>query len=107
MRRKRRSKRIRDLIQGFLFFLSTIGTISCLIFYLWVFKEIDESLLAIEIQTTTARELSNEVSELTSKIDHLSRPDIIKSRAGKELGMVIAKPETLVITLDKSILNNL
>ena len=107
MRRKRRSKRIRDLIQGFLFFLSTIGTISCLIIYLWVFKEIDESLLAIEIQTTTARELSNEVSELTSKIDQLSRPDIIKSRAGKELGMVIAKPETLVITLDKSILNNL
>ena len=45
MRRKRRSKRIRDLIQGFLFFLSTIGTISCLILYLWVFKEIDESLL--------------------------------------------------------------
>ena len=107
MRRKRRSKRIRDLIQGFLFFLSTIGTISCLILYLWVFKEIDESLLAIEIQTTTARELSNEVSELTSKIDQLSRPDIITSRAGKELGMVTAKPETLVITLDKSILNNL
>ena len=107
MRRKRRSKRIRDLIQGFLFFLSTIGTISCLILYLWVFKEIDESLLAIEIQATTARELSNEVSELTSKIDQLGRPDIIKSRAGKELGMVIAKPETLVITLDKSILNNL
>ena len=69
MRRKRRSKRIRDLIQGFLFFLSTIGTISCLILYLWVFKEIDESLLAIEIQATTARELSNEVNELTSKID--------------------------------------
>ena len=107
MRRKRRSKRIRDLIQGFLFFLSTIGTISCLILYLWVFKEIDESLLAIEIQATTARELSNEVSELTSKIDQLIRPDIIKSRAGKELGMVTAKPETLVITLDKSILNNL
>ena len=107
MRRKRRSKRIRDLIQGFLFFLSTIGTISCLILYLWVFKEIDESLLAIEIQATTARELSNEVSELTSRMDQVSRAHIIKSRAGKELGMVIAKPETLVITLDKSILNNL
>ena len=107
MRRKRRSKRIRDLIQGFLFFLSTIGTISCLILYLWVFKEIDESLLAIEIQAPTARELSNEVNELTSKIDQLSRPDIIKSREGKELGMVIDKQETLVITLDKSILNNL
>jgi len=107
VRRKRRSKRIRDLIQGFLFFLSTIGTISCLIIYLWVFKEIDESLLAIEIQTTTARELSNEISELTSKIDQLSRPDIITSRAEKELGMVTAKPETLVITLEKSVLNNL
>ena len=107
MRRKRRSKRIRDLIQGVFFFLSTIGIISCLIIYLWVFKEIDESLLAIEIQTTTARELSNEVSELISKTDQLSRPDIITSRAEKELGMVIAKPETLIITLSKSVRNKL
>lgn len=107
MRRKRRSKRTRDLIQGFIFFLSTIGTISCLIIYLWVFKEIDESLLAIEIQNTTARELANEISELTSNIEQLSRPDIITARAIKKLGMVIAQPETLLIVVDKSVVENL
>ena len=107
MRRKRRSKRTRDLIQGFIFFLSTIGVISCLIIYLWVFKEIDESLLAIEIQNTTARELANEISELTSNIEQLGRPDIITARARKKLGMVIAQPETLLIVVDKSVVENL
>jgi cell division protein FtsB len=107
VRRKRRSKRTRDLIQGFIFFLSTIGVISCLIIYLWVFKEIDESLLAIEIQNTTARELANEISELTSNIEQLSRPDIITARAIKKLGMVIAQPETLLIVVDKSVVENL
>ena len=107
MRRKRRSKRARDLIQSFIFVLFTIGSISCLIIYLWVFKEIDESLLAIEIQAMTMRELANEISELTSTIDRLSRPDIITARASKELGMVIAQPETLLIAVDKAILENL
>ena len=107
MRRKRRSKRARDLIQSFIFVLFTIGSISCLIIYLWVFKEIDESLLAIEIQAMTVRELANEISELTSTIDQLSRPDIITARARKELGMVIAQPETLLIAVDKAILENL
>ena len=107
MRRKRRSKRARDLIQSFIFVLFTIGSISCLIIYLWVFKEIDESLLAIEIQAMTMRELANEISELTSTIDRLSRPDIITARARKELGMVIAQPETLLIAVDKAILENL
>lgn len=107
MRRKRRSKRARDLIQSFIFVLFTIGSISGLIIYLWIFKEIDESLLAIEIQAMTVRELANEISELTSTIDQLSRPDIITARARKELGMVIAQPETLLIAVDKAILENL
>ena len=50
MANKRMSKRARDLIQSLLFFISTFGIISCLIFYLWVYTEIDETLLAIEIQ---------------------------------------------------------
>ena len=107
MRRKRRAKRARDLIQSFIFVLFTIGSISGLIIYLWIFKEIDESLLAIEIQAMTMRELANEISELTSTIDRLSRPDIITARARKELGMVIAQPETLLIAVDKAILENL
>ena len=107
MRRKRRSKRARDLIQSFIFVLFTIGSISGLIIYLWIFKEIDESLLAIEIQAMTVRELANEISELTSTIDQLSRPDIITARARKKLGMVIAQPETLLIVVDKSVVENL
>ena len=53
------------------------------------------------------RELANEISELTSTIDRLSRPDIITARARKELCMVIAQPETLLIAVDKAILENL
>ena len=55
-------------MQGILFFLFTIGSIVCLIVYLWIFKYIDESMLAIEIQNTTARELKNEIDELKNKI---------------------------------------
>ena len=63
-KRTRRSIKTGNLIQGFLFFICTVGSIVCLIFYLWVFKEIDESILAIEIQKTTSRELKNEIDEI-------------------------------------------
>ncbi len=53
MARKRISKRRRDLIQSFIFFISTLSIISCLIIYLWVYTEIDETLLVIEIQNST------------------------------------------------------
>ena len=88
-------------MQGLLFFFCTVGSILCLIFYLWVFKEIDESLLAIEIQETTARELKNEIDEIKNKIEKLSRSDIITARARKELGMEMAEPETLNVAINK------
>ena len=44
-----------------------------------------EILLAIEIQNSTARELSNELKEIKSEIESLSRPDIIAKKA-KALG---------------------
>ena len=99
--RKRRSIKNGNLIQGLLFFFCTVGSIVCLIFYLWVFKEIDESLLAIEIQETTARELKNEIDEIKNKIEQLSRSDIITSRARRELGMEMAAPETLIVSINK------
>ncbi len=61
MRRKRISKKNQDLIQSFIFFLSTIVIISSLIIYLWVYTEIDETLLAIDIQKSTANEMKNEI----------------------------------------------
>ena len=100
-KRKRRSIKSGNFIQGFLFFICTVGIIVCLIFYLWVFKEIDESILAIEIQNTTARELKNEIDEIKNKIEKLSRSDVITTRAKKELGMVVAEPETLIIAINK------
>ena len=99
---KRRSIKSGNFIQGFLFFICTIGSIVCLIFYLWVFKEIDESLLAIEIQNTTARELKNEIDTIKNKVENLSRSDLITARAKRELRMVTAEPETLIIAINKS-----
>ena len=98
---KRRSIKSGIFIQGFLFFICTFGSIVCLIFYLWVFKEIDESLLAIEIQNTTARELKNDIDEIKNKVENLSRSDLITARAKKELGMVVAQPETLIVAINK------
>ena len=88
-------------MQGILFFLFTIGSIICLIVYLWIFKYIDESMLAIEIQNTTARELKNEIDDLKNKIEKLSRSDVITYKATEELGMVVADPETLIVTMNK------
>ena len=100
MARKRMSKRTRDIIQSLVFFISTIGVISCLIIYLWVYTEIDETILAIEIQKSTASELQNENNELQSKIESLSRPDVIAKKAREELNMVFTQPETLQITIN-------
>jgi cell division protein FtsL len=102
MSRKRLSKRTRDVIQSLIFFISTLGIISCLIIYLWVYTEIDETLLAIEIQNSTANELKNVNNELQSEIESLSRPDVIARKARQELNMVYTQPETLRITLDHS-----
>ena len=102
MRKKqRRSLKTGNFMQGVLFLLFTIGSIVCLIIYLWIFKYIDESMLAIEIQNTTARELRNEIDELKNKIEKLSRSDVITYRANEELGMVVAVPETLIVAINK------
>ena len=107
MARKRMSKRTRDVIQSLIFFISTLGIITCLIIYLWVYTEIDESLLAIEIQNSTAKELQNDVNELQSKIESLSRPDVIARKAREELNMVFTQPETLQITIDQLMIRTL
>ena len=107
MIRKRLSKKYRDLIQSLLFFFLTIGTVACLIIYLWVYTEIDETLLAIEIQNSTSKELMNELQELKSDIESLSRADTISKKAKKELKMSYTDPETLLIIVDKRHLSSL
>ena len=98
------SKKVQNLLQSIIFFGSTILVISCLIIYLWVYTEIDETLLFVEIQTSTVRELENEIYELKNSIESLNRADAIAKRAKKELKMVFTDPETLNVFLN---LNNL
>ena len=76
--------------------------ISSLIIYLWVYTEIDETLLFTEIQTATVRELENEIYEIKNSIESLNRADAIAKRAKKELNMVFTDPETLNIILNKN-----
>ena len=102
MKRKRISKKTQNLYQSIIFFGSTILVISCLITYLWVYTEIDETLLFIEIQTSTVRELENEIYELKNSIESLNRVDAIAKRAKKELKMVFTEPETLNVFLNLS-----
>jgi len=91
------------LIQSLLFFVSTIITICGLIIYLWVYTEIDESVLSIDIQRSTANELRNEIEELDSIIESLLRVDAISTKAQLELNMVYAHPETLIVIYDSNI----
>lgn len=100
MRRKRISKKNQDLIQSFIFFLSTIVIISSLIIYLWVYTEIDETLLAIDIQKSTANEMKNEIDELNSIVESLLRADVISEKAKNELKMSYTEPETLIVEFD-------
>ena len=104
MKRKRMSKKNQNLLQSIIFFGSTILVISCLIIYLWVYTEIDETLLFIEIQSSTIRQLENEIYEIKNSIESLNRADAIAKRAKEELKMVFTDPETLnvFLNLDKS-----
>ncbi len=99
MRKKRVSKKQKEFIQTLMFFFVTIIMIVGLISYLWVYTEVDETLLAIEIQDSTVEELLNDIKQLESEIESLSRADVIASRAKTELNMVSTHPETLAIQI--------
>ena len=100
MKSKRISKKNQNILQSLIFFGSTILVISCLIIYLWVYTEIDETLLFIEIQTSTVRQLENEIYEIKNSIESLNRADAIAKRAKEELKMVFTDPETLNVFLN-------
>ena len=98
-RKKRLSKQAQNIIQSIVFFTTTIAVIISLIIYLWVYTEIDETILAIEIQNSTLNELRNNIDEIKNEIESLNRADVIAKKAKKELGMVFTQPETLRITI--------
>lgn len=103
MTKRRKLKNIgkqKDFFQTLSFFLVTIFSIGGLIIYLWVYTEIDETMVAIEIQKSTFFELNNTAKELKNKIEMLNRVDRITSVARKELGMVFAQPESITVFVD-------
>tara|TARA_Y100000022_G_C13208875_1_gene356513 strand:- start:170 stop:505 length:336 start_codon:yes stop_codon:yes gene_type:complete len=106
-RSKRKSLKRSSFYQGLMFFFSTIGSIVCLILYLWIFKEIDESILSIEIQNATARSLKNEIDVIKNDLEKLNRADVITRKAENELNMVIASPETLIVSMKKILASDL
>jgi len=101
-RRKRRSKKSADFLQTLLFFITTMLSISGLIIYLWVYTEIDETMLTIEIQSQVTKELDNSLKELKMEVLNLSRSDRISSVARDQLSMVPAEPETLIIFINQN-----
>ena len=101
-KRKRRSKKSADFLQTLLFFITTILSISGLIIYLWVYTEIDETMLTIEIQSQVTKELDNSLKELKMEVLNLSRSDRISSVARDQLSMVPAEPETLIFFINQN-----
>ena len=99
MKSRRISKKTKAILQSVLFFTSTLAIISCLIFYLWTYTEIDETILSIEYHNATAREFQNEINELQSEIELLNRADIIAKKARSDLNMVFTEPETLTVSI--------
>ncbi len=97
--KKRISKKKLNILQSLVFFTSAITIVLCLIIYLWVYTEIDESVLALEIQNSTALELQNTIDELKNQIESLNRADIIAKKAKNELNMIFTKPETLIVNI--------
>lgn len=77
-------------------------SISGLIIYLWVYTEIDETMLTIEIQSQVTKELDNSLKELKMEVLNLSRSDRISSVARDQLNMVPAEPETLIIFINQN-----
>ena len=104
--RRRRLKKNREFLQTLLFFSTTILSIAGLILYLWVYTEIDETMLAIEVQNQVSKELDNSVKEIKMDIAQLSRGDRISFVARTELNMVPAEPETLMIYMDENAVVN-
>ena len=102
IKRKRRSKKSTEFLQTLLFFITTMLSISGLTVYLWVYTEIDETMLAIEVQNQVTKELDNSLKELKMEVSNLSRSDRISSVARKKLNMVPAEPETLMIFINEN-----
>ena len=101
IKRKRRSKKNKEFLQTLLFFFTSILSIVGLIAYLWVYTEVDENMLSIEIQMQVEKELQNTVKELKMDISQLYSSGRISNFARNELKMIPSNPETLTIYINQ------
>ena len=99
-KKRRSSKRNNEFVQTVLFFSSSILSIAGLIAYLWIYTEIDQTVINIVTQKQVYNELENSINELEIEISRLSRGDRISYVARNELNMVPAVPETIMIFID-------
>jgi len=97
---KRNARKQKEFIQTLSFFGIAIASIVGLISYLWVYTEIDETLIAIELQKATREELNNSIKDLQNDIALLGRVDRVTDKARKELGMVFTTPETISVYIN-------
>ena len=97
---KRNARKQKEFIQTLSFFGIAIASIVGLISYLWVYTEIDETLIAIELQKATREELNNRIKDIQNDIALLGRVDRVTDKARKELGMVFTAPETISVYIN-------
>ena len=97
---KRNARKQKEFIQTLSFFGIAIASIVGLISYLWVYTEIDETLIAIELQKATREELNNSIKDLQDDIAYLGRVDRVTVKARIELGLVFATPETISVYIN-------
>ncbi len=102
---KRRSQKHKDFVHTIVFFVVISSLIGGLIAYLWIYTEVDETLIVLEIQRAIEIELVDEIKSLQSKTDYLRRVDIITKKASTELSMVLANPESLAVYVEPAYIN--
>tara|TARA_A100001015_G_C14800748_1_gene636830 strand:- start:740 stop:895 length:156 start_codon:yes stop_codon:yes gene_type:complete len=51
--------------------------------------------------------LKNEIDVIKNDLEKLNRADVITSRARRELNMVIASPETLIVSMNRILASDL
>ncbi len=107
LHKKRRSKKVQNIIDTLFFYLITCLSIGGLVLYLWVYTEIDDSLYSLDFQRETVEELKNDIHLLQSEIDALSKPDVIARKARMNWGMIFAKPESISIHINPDELSSL
>ena len=68
---KRNARKQKEFIQTLSFFGIAIASIVGLISYLWVYTEIDETVINIETQKQVSKELKNSLNELRKKYEQI------------------------------------